>query len=91
MQANPSDILLFHKRRQAEIATGGKGGTSKKKRRAIGLDVPLEPEDLEQINIEDLITSFLANTDKKLELLDEKSMGEGMNCLMIICSHYFFQ
>jgi hypothetical protein len=40
--------------------------------------VPLEPEDLEQINIEDLIQSNLANSDKKLEILDEKSMGEGM-------------
>lgn len=79
-QANPSDILLFHKRRQAEVATGGKGGgASRKKRRVAGLDVPLEPEDLEQINIEDLITANLANNDKKLEILDEKSMGEGAN------------
>lgn len=39
--------------------------------------MPLEPEDLEQINIEDLIQSNLANSDKKLEILDEKSMGEG--------------
>lgn len=78
-QANPSDILLFYKRRQAEVATGGKGGASRKKRRVAGLDVPLEPEDLEQINIEDLITANLANNDKKLEILDEKSMGEGAN------------
>ena len=76
-QANPSDILLFHKRRQAEVATDRKGGASRKKRRVAGLDVPLEPEDLEQINIEDLITANLANNDKKLEILDEKSMGEG--------------
>ena len=78
LQANPSDILLFHKRRQAEAATSGKGGAARKKRRAAGLDVPLEPEDLEQINIEDLIQSNLANSDKKLEILDEKSMGEGV-------------
>ena len=81
MQANPSDILLFHKRRQAETAKGGKGGASRKKRSAAGLDVPVEPEDLEQINIEDLIVENLANSDKKLELLDEKSMGEGMYCM----------
>ncbi len=32
-KANPSDILLFHKRRQAESAKGSKtGGGSKKKR-----------------------------------------------------------
>lgn len=42
--------------------------------------MPVEPEDLEQINIEDLIVQNLANNDKKLELLDEKSMGEGMMC-----------
>lgn len=77
LQANPSDILLFHKRRQAEAATSGRGGAARKKRRVAGLDVPLEPEDLEQINIEDLIQSNLANSDKKLEILDEKSMGEG--------------
>ena len=69
-------MLLFHKRRQAENAKGG--GASRKKRSAAGLDVPVEPEDLEQMNIEDLIVQNLANNDKKLELLDEKSMGEGM-------------
>ena len=88
MQSNPSDILLFHKRRQAEAATSGKGGASKKKRRVAGLDVPLEPEDLEQINIEDLIQVNLANSEKKLEILDEKGMGEGMNCSMIYLIHF---
>lgn len=75
--ANPSDILLFHKRRQADSAKGG-GKGSKKKRNAAGLDVPLEPEDLADINIEDLVTENLAKNDKKLELLDEKSMGEAL-------------
>jgi hypothetical protein len=80
LKANSSDILLFHKRRQVENAKGVKGSVSRKKRSAAGLDVPVEPEDLEQINIEDLIVQNLANNDKKLELLDEKSMGEGMMC-----------
>eukprot|EP00571_Detonula_confervacea_P017476 CAMPEP_0172303652 /NCGR_PEP_ID=MMETSP1058-20130122/5169_1 /TAXON_ID=83371 /ORGANISM="Detonula confervacea, Strain CCMP 353" /LENGTH=924 /DNA_ID=CAMNT_0013014555 /DNA_START=77 /DNA_END=2854 /DNA_ORIENTATION=+ len=74
--ANPSDILLFHKRRQAENSKGGKA--AKKKRGAAGLDVPVEPENLEDINIEDLVTENLVNNDKKLELLDEKSMGEAL-------------
>ena len=88
MQANPSDILLFHKRRQAETAKGGKASASRKKRSAAGLDVPVEPEDLEQINIEDLIIENLANNDKKLELLDERSMGEGMYCVLPWIMYY---
>jgi double-strand break repair protein MRE11 len=76
--ANPSDILLFHKRRGGESAKGGKATASRKKRSTAGLDVPVEPEDLEQINIEDLIVQNLANNEKKLELLDEKSMGEAL-------------
>ncbi len=79
-QANPADILLFHKRRQAESTKGGKAA-ARKKRGAAGLDVPMEPEDLENVNIEDLVTENLVNNDKKLELLDEKSMGEGMSGL----------
>lgn len=69
-QANPSDILLFHKRRSAETA---KKGASKKS----SLNIPTEPDDLDEINIEDLITDNLDKSDKKLELLDEKTMGEG--------------
>ncbi|KAL7536400.1 hypothetical protein ACHAXR_009255 [Thalassiosira sp. AJA248-18] len=76
--ANPSDILLFHKRRQADSAKGGKAGASKKKRGAAGMDVPMEPEDLADINIEDLVNENLVNNEKKLELLDEKSMGEAL-------------
>jgi len=77
--ANPSDILLFHKRRQAESAKASKaGGASRKKRGAAGLDVPVEPEDLADVNIEDLVTENLVNNDKKLELLDEKTMSEAL-------------
>jgi len=75
--ANPADILLFHKRRQAESAKGGKGAT-RKKRSAAGLDVPTEPEDLADVNIEDLVTENLVNNEKKLELLDEKTMKEAL-------------
>ncbi|KAL9183323.1 hypothetical protein ACHAXT_005110 [Thalassiosira profunda] len=74
---NPSDILLFHKRRQAESAKGGKG--SKKKRGAAGLDEPIEPEDLAEVNIGDLVSENLVKSDKKLELLDEKSMDEALD------------
>lgn len=74
-QANPSDILLFHKRRSAETA---KKGASKKS----SLNLPTEPDDLDEINIEDLITDNLDKSDKKLELLDEKTMGEGKYCAL---------
>lgn len=75
-QANPSDILLFHKRRSAEAAK--KKGASNRNI----LNVPMEPEDMEETNIEDLITDNLEQSDKKLELLDEKTMGEGMYCIL---------
>ncbi|KAK1740259.1 double-strand break repair protein MRE11 family protein [Skeletonema marinoi] len=73
--ANPSDILLFHKRRSAETA---KKGASKKR----SLNIPTEPDDLDEINIEDLITDNLEQSDKKLELLDEKTMGEALNAFV---------
>ena len=83
IKANPSDILLFHKRRQAESAKGGKGAT-RKKRSAAGLNNPTEPEDLVDVNIEDLVTENLVNNEKKLELLDEKTMSEGMLSLLML-------
>ncbi|KAL7432016.1 hypothetical protein ACHAXM_002960 [Skeletonema potamos] len=73
--ANPSDILLFHKRRSAESA---KKGAPKKR----SLNIPTEPDDLDEINIEDLITDNLEQSDKKLELLDEKTMGEALNAFV---------
>ncbi len=39
-------------------------------------------------NIEDLIIENLANNDKKLELLDERSMGEGMYCVLPWIMYY---
>ena len=41
-------------------------------------NIPTEPEDLADVNIEDLVAENLVNNEKKLELLDEKNMGEGM-------------
>ena len=46
-------------------------------------NIPTEPEDLADVNIEDLVAENLVNNEKKLELLDEKNMGEGM-CMYII-------
>ncbi|KAL7512292.1 hypothetical protein ACHAXN_012756 [Cyclotella atomus] len=74
--ANPSDILLFHKKRGAESANG-KGAA--KKRAAKSLNIPSEPEELEEVNVEDLVNDNLFNSDKKLELLNEKDMAEALD------------
>lgn len=77
LQANPSDILLFHRRRKAESAADGKGGTKKSRAAAADLTGPIEPEDLEDINVEDLVNDNLATSDKKMELLNERQMALG--------------
>ncbi|EED92561.1 predicted protein, partial [Thalassiosira pseudonana CCMP1335] len=83
--ANPSDILLFHRRRQAENTTA-KGAATKKKRAAAGMYDPTEPEELEEVNVEDLVNENLFNMDKKLELLTEREMGEGMlSFQLLVC------
>jgi double-strand break repair protein MRE11 len=85
LQANPSDILLFHRRRQAENTTA-KGAATKKKRAAAGMYEPTEPEELEEVNVEDLVNENLFNMDKKLELLTEREMGEGMlSFQLLVC------
>ena len=74
--ANPSDILLFHKKRSAESAKSG--GASKKKSAA--LDMP-EQDDIDDTNIEDLVKDNLMNSsDKKpMMVLDEKKMTEALH------------
>ena len=42
------------------------------------MSIPSEPEELEEVNVEDLVNDNLFNSDKKLELLNEKDMAEGM-------------
>ena len=81
LQANPSDILLFHKKRGAESANT-KGAA--KKRAAKGPNIPTEPEELEELNVEDLVNDNLFNSDKKLELLNEKDMAEGTCGIAVI-------
>jgi len=41
---------------------------------------------LDEINIEDLITDNLEQSDKKLELLDDKTMGEGKSFVSFVAS-----
>ncbi|KAL3914561.1 MAG: hypothetical protein SGILL_006055 [Bacillariaceae sp.] len=67
--ANPTDILLFHRKR----AEAGSRKSSVK-------DVkPIEPTDIEQMNIEDLIVEELDLSDKKLQVLKEKKISKALD------------
>eukprot|EP00957_Ditylum_brightwellii_P062837 4767791-Ditylum_brightwellii.AAC.1 len=71
-QANPSDLLLFHRRRQLDAHDSA---TNKSKTNSSLLAEPLDPEELAELNVEDLIQDNLEMADKKLEILDEKRLG----------------
>lgn len=64
--ANPSDLLLFHRRKE----TGDRSGVKRKKK----LDKPIVPEEQDVMKIEDLIKDNLEISDKKLEVLDEAKL-----------------
>lgn len=68
--ANPSDVLLFHRKRQE--STKAKGSS---KRKQGTLNEPMAPQELEEMNIEDLAKEELENADKKLEILNEQRLG----------------
>jgi len=70
--ANPSDLLLFHRRRQLDAHDSA---TNKSKTNSSLLAEPLDPEELAELNVEDLIQDNLEMADKKLEILDEKRLG----------------
>jgi len=72
---NPADILLFHRRRQTEtVKTDGK---KKPKGKKSSLDVPMDPEELAEVNVEDLIAENLETSDK-LKILDEQGLGAAL-------------
>mmetsp|Transcript_27398 Transcript_27398/g.60852 ORF Transcript_27398/g.60852 Transcript_27398/m.60852 type:complete len:822 (+) Transcript_27398:187-2652(+) len=72
---NPADILLFHRRRQTEtVKTDGKKAKRAKKS---SLDEPMDPEELADINVEDLIADNLETSDK-LKILEEQSLGAAL-------------
>jgi double-strand break repair protein MRE11 len=66
--ANPSDILLFHRKKDPKLAS-----TVKKK----GIQ-PIAPEELERANMEDLIREQLAVPEGKLKILGEKDLSEAL-------------
>jgi double-strand break repair protein MRE11 len=65
--ANPSDVLLFHRRK----VTDG----SKKKKKSPSFVTPIPPEELEEMNVEVLIKENLELSDKKLKILSEERLG----------------
>ncbi|CAM9729506.1 unnamed protein product, partial [Choristocarpus tenellus] len=70
--ANPSDLLLFYRRR----ASGGAGGDGlcsglKGKGGGGGLWDPVRPDSLDEVRVEDLVMHNLETSDKKLSLLVE--------------------
>lgn len=65
--ANPSDVLLFHRKRREQAERESQLNSS--------LHEPVPPEELEELNVEDLVKDTLINADQKLELLQEEKMG----------------
>jgi double-strand break repair protein MRE11 len=66
--ANPSDILLFHRKKDPKLA-------STVKKNAIQ---PMAPEELERTNMEDLVREQLAVPESKLQLFGEKALSDAL-------------
>ena len=73
LQANPSDILLFHRKRTTDATSSNK---KKKSTAEKGLYAePIPPEDLDEINIDDIVKDTLGSSEKKLMILDESRLS----------------
>eukprot|EP00536_Pseudo-nitzschia_multiseries_P000557 jgi/Psemu1/233741/estExt_Genewise1.C_70050 len=69
--ANPTDILLFT-RKKAE----GSGSRNAKSMKDIA---PIEPSEIEEMNIEELIVEQFESTNTKLELFDGKKISSALD------------
>jgi hypothetical protein len=67
-----TDILLFH-RKKAE--SGARKGSNNNTRNI----KPIEPDEIAEMNIEDLIVEELDASDKKLQLIDEKKIAHALD------------
>eukprot|EP00977_Amphora_coffeiformis_P020556 scaffold8371_cov199-Amphora_coffeaeformis.AAC.9 len=72
--ANSDNILLFRKEKKSSKTVESKA--TRKAREAIRK--PIDPEELERTNVEDLVASILELPGSKLELLSEKGLGEAL-------------
>lgn len=66
--ANPSEILLFRRRKDSHTA-------SKIKKNGIE---PIAPDELERTNMEDLVRRHLDQPKEKLDVLEEKNLSEAL-------------
>jgi double-strand break repair protein MRE11 len=75
--ANPNDILLFHRRKDVKPATT----KLTEKQRKTFLKTPVDPENVERLNMEDLVLEFFGGTkgpERALKVLDEKKLTESL-------------
>lgn len=66
--ANPSDILLFHRKKDPKLASTVKTNRIQ----------PIAPEELERTNMEDLVREQLAVPEGKLQIFGEKELSEAL-------------
>lgn len=71
--ANSDNILLFHRKKQPKMV---ESKATRKVREA--LKKPMEPEELERTNVEDIVGQILKLPDSKLNFLSEKGLGEAL-------------
>jgi len=75
--ANPTDMLLFSKKQTLEQAEAKKIKDKGGKQLDELLAEPIDPDENEEVNVEDLVYDVLHLSERKLELLTEESHG---NC-----------
>eukprot|EP00559_Dactyliosolen_fragilissimus_P002816 CAMPEP_0184858342 /NCGR_PEP_ID=MMETSP0580-20130426/3463_1 /TAXON_ID=1118495 /ORGANISM="Dactyliosolen fragilissimus" /LENGTH=826 /DNA_ID=CAMNT_0027354451 /DNA_START=320 /DNA_END=2800 /DNA_ORIENTATION=- len=75
--ANPTDILLFHRKRTTEKTKSGKQKNSSS---SAGLNnEPIAPQDLSEVNVEDLVHDVLDSSEKKLNIVNQSKLGEALD------------
>lgn len=75
--ANSDSILLFHRKKGTAA-----GGGAKRSRAAKNIEKPLEPDELENTHMEDLVRNFLDAPNQKLKLLEEKGLSAAMEAFV---------
>ena len=73
--------MLFHRRRITTIAknpTNKKGNGKKNNPANISDDEPILPADIEEVQIEDIVTETLAKSDKKLSILEQEKIANAV-------------
>jgi len=80
--ANPSDILLFHRKRSTTASSSSSSSKHKKNKNANANDnqsqtqeEPIYPTELDDINVEEIVRDALDMGDKKLQILDEERLS----------------